>query len=82
MEQGDPPTRFRLGKLPFASLQYATGRSGNELVFGSTKLGASLIHRLGNTVWSVADQVLFKGVAKEATAGSLGLASQALGPLE
>lgn len=58
------------------------GRRGDELVFRSAQLGASLIHRLGNAVWSVAGQVFFKSVAKKATAGSFRFASQALGPFE
>jgi carbon-nitrogen hydrolase len=60
----------------------ATGRRGNELVFRGAQLGASLIRRLGNTVWSVAGQVFFKSVAKKATAGSFGFTSQVLGPFE
>jgi|SRR5271165_729189 len=58
------------------------GRSGNELVFRSAQLGASLIHRLGDAVWGVAGQIFFKSVAKKATAGPFGFASQALGPFE
>jgi hypothetical protein len=47
------------------------GRRGDELVFRSAQLGASLIHRLGNAVWSLAGQVFFKSVAKKAPAGSI-----------
>ena len=80
--RADPPTRFRLGKLPFALVKTASRRRGNELVLDGTQFGTGPIHRFGNAVGRVAGQILPKCVAKKPASGPFCLAGQPLGALK